>query len=402
MFICCTLLVQSIFCDTGMRECNYLTETYGLQPLRRFKRSKRPVGYYSNSTATQKLLMAGDIEKNPGPQNHSCAKHNKWKAPRCTICEKFVAKNHKRLVCDVCYDFTHAGCSKSIFNLKSCPSATPMAWTCSKCSLSSLPFYDTSINDPAEHPQINSVKDTTEDVHLQSLNDKSNQLKIMHINTQSMVSTFDNLLIAIERYFFDIITMSETWLKENSLLLQHVTIPGYVHEFNNRDKVRGGGVGIYIKDSIKCKRRSDIEARYTSMEHLWVEIPGRNKNSKLLLGTFYRSETLLSYSNWLDNFESLLSELTLSWDGLLLLTGDFNVDLLRQDKPTTKKYQDVLAALSLQQLVSKSTRTTLHSTTLIDHIITNSAQQVTHTDVLPCPLISDICHCQRSRHQVCS
>jgi exonuclease III len=51
----------------------------------------------------------------------------------------------------------------------------------------------------------------------------------------------------IERYAFDIITMSETWLKENNLLLQRVTIPGYVHAFNNRDKIRGGGVGIYIK-----------------------------------------------------------------------------------------------------------------------------------------------------------
>jgi hypothetical protein len=45
--------------------------------------------------------------------------------------------------------------------------------------------------------------------------------------------------------------------------------------------------------------------------------------------------------------------------------------------------------MNLEQLVTKPTRTTLHSATLIDHIITNMKQQVTHCDVLPTPLISD-------------
>ena len=96
----------------------------------------------------------------------------------------------------------------------------------------------------------------------------------MHINTQSMVSTFDHLCLLIQRYSFDVITMSETRLKENNLLIQYVTIPGYIHAFNNRDKIRGGGVGVYIKELIKFKRREDLEKRYHTMEHLWIEIFG--------------------------------------------------------------------------------------------------------------------------------
>ena len=38
--------------------------------------------------------------------------------------------------------------------------------------------------------------------------------------------------------------------------------------------------------------------------------------------------------------------------------------------------------MSLQQLVSKPTRTTQHSSTLIGHIITNIPNQVTQTDVI--------------------
>ena len=93
----------------------------------------------------------------------------------------------------------------------------------------------------------------------------------MHINTQSMISTFDNLLLAVDRYRFDVITISETWLKENHLLLQYVTVPGYTHAFNNRDKKRGGDVGVYIKDSIKFKRRSDIKKE---ISHLRTFVAG--------------------------------------------------------------------------------------------------------------------------------
>lgn len=63
--------------------------------------------------------------------------------------------------------------------------------------------------------------DTTlaEDLHLEALKQNSKQLTVMHINTQSMISTSDNFLLAVDRYKFDFITMSETWLKENHFLL---------------------------------------------------------------------------------------------------------------------------------------------------------------------------------------
>jgi exonuclease III len=147
-----------------------------------------------------------------------------------------------------------------------------------------------------------------------------------------MITTFDNLLITVNRYGFDIITMSEIWLKENNLLLQHVSIPGYVQAFNNRTTIRGGGVGVYLKESVNFKRRADLEKKYPGMEHLWLEISCRNRHSRLLLGTIYRSERIMGYNDWLENFESLMSELTITWDGMLLITGDFNIDLLRKDK----------------------------------------------------------------------
>ena len=39
------------------------------------------------------------------------------------------------------------------------------------------------------------------DVHLQALIEKSMQLKITHINTRSMISTYDGLLLNLKQYY---------------------------------------------------------------------------------------------------------------------------------------------------------------------------------------------------------
>ena len=100
--------------------------------------------------------------------------------------------------------------------------------------LSELPFFGQRSLDTSD--VIDNRLPVDEDQYLNALEERSQQLKVLHINTQSMTSTFDSLLMTIDRYSFDIITMSETWLNENKLRLQHVTIPGYVQVFNHREK----------------------------------------------------------------------------------------------------------------------------------------------------------------------
>ena len=117
-----------------------------------------------------------------------------------------------------------------------------------------------------------------------------------------MVSTFDKLLAMIKEYLFDIVTTSETWLKDNPLRLQYVTIPGYSQVFRNHNRFRGGGVGAHLRDVVSYKRRTDIENMAPELEHLWIEIPGCNRDT------------------WIDTVESLFSQLNVLWDGLLVVT----------------------------------------------------------------------------------
>ena len=81
-------------------------------------------------------------------------------------------------------------------------------------------------------------------------------------------------------------------------------------------------MGASLKERDQFKRRTDIKNLETEFEHLWLQFSWKNKYSKLLIGTIYRSELILDTKVWLDEFDDLLSTLLTSWDGLLLVSGD--------------------------------------------------------------------------------
>jgi hypothetical protein len=91
----------------------------------------------------------------------------------------------------------------------------------------------------------------------------------------------------------------------------------------------------------------------------------------------------------MDRLEALIGYLTVSWDGLLVLTGDVNIDMLKPLDSRTVKYQSILDVFRLKQIVTKPTHITRTSTTLLDPIIVNLSQNITYTDVIPCSIVSD-------------
>ena len=96
----------------------------------------------------------------------------------------------------------------------------------------------------------------------------------------------------LNEYQFDITIMSETWLKDNQKLLDYVVIPGYNLEYPNRHNKRGGGVGVYIKETSTYTERKGIINLGKSIEHYWLEVSGLNKNSSHLVGIFYQPSSI--------------------------------------------------------------------------------------------------------------
>ena len=76
------------------------------------------------------------------------------------------------------------------------------------------------------------------------------------------------------------------------------------------------------------------------MEVTFIELHGRNKNTPYLVAVAYQpspyeSDKLL----WLQNFETLLNEVTSKWDDVIIITGDINIDLIGEQKESTKCYK---------------------------------------------------------------
>ncbi len=132
-------------------------------------------------------------------------------------------------------------------------------------------------------------------------------------------------------------------LQKNNIDIAMKSLSHHINYFyRNRQQHKGGGVGAYIRDTLQFKRRTDIERLQPDFEHLWLEFPGKNKNSKLLVGTLCRSDLIMDTQDWLGRFEDLLSTVVSTWDGLLIVTGDVNINLLDVTNNTTLQYVDIL------------------------------------------------------------
>ena len=198
MIICITNVIS----DTLERSPLELPFCYSIQFLhRKIKRSARPSSYYANSSATRQLLLCrGDIATNRGP----CTNTTKVPKTKCPICEKTVRKNQYSAVRQICYDQFHVKCTElDLTKVKRQQTQNQFIvkyWTCSRCLLSMLPIHSVrSIDEP--HEGINQNDSTLTEAaneYLEALTSRPNQLRLVHINTQSMVSLFDELVLLIK------------------------------------------------------------------------------------------------------------------------------------------------------------------------------------------------------------
>lgn len=75
-------------------------------------------------------------------------------------------------------------------------------------------------------------------------------------NACCLTNKVDELDVIMKQNTIDIAVITETWFKDDTLNIG--TIQGY-HLFNKiRQSRKGGGVGIYIKDTIPCNTIKSI------------------------------------------------------------------------------------------------------------------------------------------------
>ena len=106
---------------------------------------------------------------------------------------------------------------------------------------------------------------------------------MVHYNVQSLQHKID--ILEPELPTFDLVSLSETWLND-SISTEDLLFNDFKAPFR-RDRVGDshGGIIVYVKNDIPCKRRQDLEL--LNIECIKMEL--NIKNRKLLVGNILQT-----------------------------------------------------------------------------------------------------------------
>ena len=105
------------------------------------------------------------------------------------------------------------------------------------------------------------------------------KLNIFYSNARSLNNNMEELEAKGDSEEYDIVTVSETWFKEESNCT--TGLEGYkVYRCDRKERI-GGGVAIWVKDSFASRERGEMKEGINVEDSVWVEI-GDCNNSKIL------------------------------------------------------------------------------------------------------------------------
>ena len=154
-----------------------------------------------------------------------------------------------------------------------------------------------------------------------------------------------------------------------------VELPNY-SIFQTDSLTSAGGAALYISTFLNSIIMSDIILDIPLAESVWVEISPSNNGKSILVGCIYKHPGA-SINDFKDTFDELIKQLKLNKDHLYLV-GNMNINFLKcNSHPTTGASLDMIYSNNLLPVnITKPTRLTHHSTTLIDHIYTNNTSKI--------------------------
>ena len=231
------------------------------------------------------------------------------------------------------------------------------------------PDFDHEPNDnTTNHPTCNYA---TENQFKQQLSKSSESFLLLHLNIRSINKNFDNLKLLLENSRQNdcaAIAVTETWLSHNNDT--SYGMPEYDFVVNSRLDRIGGGVGIYLSKKYDHLIHEKLNCMNNVVESLFTELIIPN-NKNILIGVIYRppNSNLNDFMTYLQNL--LNDPIFNNKDSYLV--GDFNIDLMKCNSMNApQEFIELLMAASFSPSISKPTRVTELSATLIDNIFSNS------------------------------
>ena len=201
------------------------------------------------------------------------------------------------------------------------------------------------------------------------------QYRCLHINIHSIPCKFELLKNIISRLQdinidLDFIFLCETFLTD--LNKDKYQLPGFNDIIcQNRKQKTKGGVALYVNKRFTCKERYDLSPFHEGeFETIFAEV--RNKNTTLIVGEVYRVPNTNEKVS-IDRFESTLAKVSGENSSAIIIGTDQNFDFMKikSHNPTALLLSTFIMA-GMVPTITKPTRITHTSTTLIDNIYVKS------------------------------
>ena len=227
---------------------------------------------------------------------------------------------------------------------------------------------DLDSSEHQEHREQDSIEWYSENV---SSYYKSN-VKIAHLNINSIQNKMDEIREMLNRNMFDILFIAETKIdaKYSDDLFRQ---PGYRIIRQDRKK-GGGGLMAFVREDLAVLRRRKLEPE--QVESICLDVMDSRK-MRFIICSCYRSDKICKPAEFLRSLTTAI-EVMYKCRQEVILIGDFNLDMLVDEKAGRKgsaALHDFCDKFSLYNQISQPTRVTEKTTTLIDLILASHPER---------------------------
>ena len=209
------------------------------------------------------------------------------------------------------------------------------------------------------------------------------ELKIFSLNVQSFGNKVEHFRQEIEIYNkYDVLCLCETNITKKKVTndLNDIILDGFYDPFVQeplRKSGRGGGLIIFVNKRV-CDYDQiepldpNLDPTDCSGEFQFFKLHKcKGFSNTKIIGNIYRSPSR-SPDNFVALFDTACRSLNRHSRKHVILAGDFNIDLLKHENlEVAQKLIETASKYGFLELVSRPTRITDHSCTLIDHVYSN-------------------------------
>ena len=254
----------------------------------------------------------------------------------------------------------------------------------------------TLLHDPDDETSIDILKNQDcqyfEPSEVHHLFEK-NSFSLYSHNIRSLSGHFSDMkevLCNILPATFSVIALQEIWsISKQYNLTGYSNLMYKTRDMNTDPNPNcGGGVGFYVHNSIEFEILEEESVFLSGIyESLWIKVEVSKGNFKII-GNIYRpnSAPKANLNLAIKTHLSILSKIKSNRNHSkcsIEVASDFNIDLLKfQEHETTNSYLESMLSFGMLPTITKPTRISHNSSTLIDHIFVNNKSKMHNAGII--------------------